>query len=351
MPVPEPPVTASAGLRRATATFAAIVAVVVIAMAGSAFLLSRPEAVTATSVRVFSVMLLLIVVAFGAMALRLLHVAAEAQEQVALTEDRLRALTDHALDVVAIIGPDQHVAYANRAVEQVLGRPASAYVGQDVMQWVHPDDRAQARTTLRQASADPSRAFAAEVRIAHADGSWRTMELRARGHLGTPDINGLIVNARDITHRRHTEQALHDRIRNVQLTRELARALASGGATGQALSECARVLNGHFDAALVAFWTWEPEQDALVLRASAGRDWLQRALPERVRIETGVIGRVARERRPVLHLGESRNAVGREVFAAEGEELPAAVVAALTFPLVTEDRLAGVLRVLSFEPV
>jgi PAS domain S-box-containing protein len=310
----------------------------------------RDEALVAPTLVI--ALLLLSLALVGLAGLLLVRSAARAHEQLLVSEDRLRSLSDHSLDVIAIVGPDRVISYVNAAIERVLGRPREVYHGRDLLDWTHPDDQPVASAVLRQALDDPGRPYSIELRIAHADGSWRLLELRARAHLETPGIDGLIVNARDITHRKQTEQALHDRIRHAQLTRELSRALATThGDIADALQECASILAAHFRAALVAFWTFEPEEERLVLRACAGRDWLCRDVPKRVAPGDGVIGRVASEQRPVLHLGDSRSAPGHEVGASHGEALPASIVGALTCPLLVEGRLAGVVRVLSFEAV
>lgn len=297
-------------------------------------------------------LVLLFIAAFGWAGLLLVRNVARTHQRTKLAEERLRSLSDHALDLIAIVDGERRVSYINAAVDHALGRPAAAYHGRDLLEWVHPDDQPVAVAALRQATEDPGRAHAVETRIAHADSSWCTFEMRVRAHFDTDGVNGIIINARDITHRKRTEHELHERIRHAQLTRELARALAGAGkGVTQVLEDCATVMAAHFEAAIVAFWTWERDEQQLVLRATAGREWLRRETPQCVALTDGVVGRVARERRPVLHLGESRNPGTREGLSPAGEMLPTEIVAALTYPLLVEGRLAGVVRLLSFEPV
>jgi putative two-component system response regulator len=45
-------------------------------------------------------------------------------------------------------------------------------------------------------------------RFRHADGSWRYLEAAAPNRLDTPSIQGLVVNSRDVTERKHLERLL-----------------------------------------------------------------------------------------------------------------------------------------------
>src|SRR5690606_23346873 len=49
-----------------------------------------------------------------------------------------------------------------------------------------------------------------ELRLLHADGRWRTIEVTMRNQFTTPGVDGVVVNARDITDRRLTELALRE---------------------------------------------------------------------------------------------------------------------------------------------
>jgi signal transduction histidine kinase/CheY-like chemotaxis protein len=81
-------------------------------------------------------------------------------------------------------------------------------MGQSIFDFLHPDDREVAGATQAEALQRPGETLSAEVRFRHADGSWRIMEGFAVNRLNDPSVNGIILNARDITERRRLEEQL-----------------------------------------------------------------------------------------------------------------------------------------------
>src|SRR5206468_5623444 len=62
---------------------------------------------------------------------------------------------------------------------------------------------------------EPGAAVGGEARLAHRDGSWRVFEWTARNLLDEPSVEGMVVNAHDVTERtaleeQLTHQAFHD---------------------------------------------------------------------------------------------------------------------------------------------
>ncbi|MET0621423.1 MAG: PAS domain S-box protein [Pyrinomonadaceae bacterium] len=146
--------------------------------------------------------------------------------------------------------------------------------------------------------------------------------------------------ARDITERRRAESELSRRVHQAALGAEVGALLAEGGAPlPQVLQGCADSVVRHLDAAFARIWTIEPGSDVLELRASAGMYTHLDGEHGRVPVGSFKIGLIAAERRPHLTnsvVGDPR--VGDQEWAkAEG------MVAFAGYPLLVEDRLAGVL--------
>jgi PAS domain S-box-containing protein len=132
-------------------------------------------------------------------------------------EARYRGLVSQSADLIVVLDAGGRFTFVSPAVRAVLGyepvisaRPGAS-VG-DVLGFVHPDDVAAVRGLLaRIADAPPSEVSArAEVRVRHADGSWRVLEVVARDLLADPSIEGYVFNARDVTERKTMERALRE---------------------------------------------------------------------------------------------------------------------------------------------
>jgi diguanylate cyclase (GGDEF)-like protein/PAS domain S-box-containing protein len=135
---------------------------------------------------------------------------AEAEQRVAEQgENRFRTLTEKSSDIIAILDGDGVIQYLSSSVEHVLGFPKQHWIGTKFLDLVHAEDSAGARTLL--ANLPATEPATAELRFRHANGNWCNMELFARNELGTTNVAGIVLNARDVTDRKRAEEQLvHD---------------------------------------------------------------------------------------------------------------------------------------------
>ena len=134
------------------------------------------------------------------------------------SEARFRSLVQNSSDVVAVLDTDGVVVYESAAVQRVLGHDATVHLARPFAESVHPDDLPLAISLLRRVDGEaqqPSASHAAEIRLRHADGDWRWVEIVGQNLLQDPDVAGVVLNYRDITERRRLEEqlrheALHD---------------------------------------------------------------------------------------------------------------------------------------------
>src|SRR5205823_716437 len=112
-------------------------------------------------------------------------------------------------------GADGLIAYESQAVERVLGYHPSDRVGTTGLDQVHPDDRERLNQLFTDLLTAPNAQVTAEVRILHADGTYRLIEAVGKNLIDDPSVGGVVVNYRDISERRALEdelrhQAFHD---------------------------------------------------------------------------------------------------------------------------------------------
>jgi diguanylate cyclase (GGDEF)-like protein/PAS domain S-box-containing protein len=137
-------------------------------------------------------------------------------ESAALTEDlhrrksdrRFRALVENSSELIVVLDEENQGIFASPAVERILGRPEHHFLGPIEGGLVHEDDRDRLASLLEATRAGQSDDDAIEIRLLHADGSFRWFELRLRDLRETPEIGGLVLTARDITDRTLAEQRL-----------------------------------------------------------------------------------------------------------------------------------------------
>lgn len=122
------------------------------------------------------------------------------------SEERFRSLIEQALDIIMILDPDGTIGYVSPSVEKVLGYGAADLVGQNVAQFIHPDDvlTTRDRLTNTQPYAELTRPI--EFRDRHQDGSWRILEAISQPFLDSTATLRVMVNARDITERKRLDE-------------------------------------------------------------------------------------------------------------------------------------------------
>jgi len=116
--------------------------------------------------------------------------------------DRFRALVEHSSHILAALDRAGYVTWVSPSVFLVLGFQAEDLIGRPVLDFVHPEDR---RAALR-AFLEPS--LAVELRIAHSDGGWVRLEAVGSDRSDDPAIQGVIVNARDVTEEHRAREEL-----------------------------------------------------------------------------------------------------------------------------------------------
>src|SRR4028118_944264 len=87
------------------------------------------------------------------------------------SERRFHVLTENALDIVMVTGPDGTIRYLSPSVERVLGRTPAEMVGTNSADYVYPDDMGRAFGELEALLSKPGVYPAAvEDRSSHKDG-------------------------------------------------------------------------------------------------------------------------------------------------------------------------------------
>jgi PAS domain S-box-containing protein len=139
-----------------------------------------------------------------------------AEAALAKSEAYHRRLIEQALDIITIIDADAVMRYLSPSVERILGYSRSELVGQRAFDFIHPDDLEATLRTFTEGIETPGTVRRLEYRFRHKDGSWRYLEGVGRNLLDDPLINAVVVNARDVTERKVTEENQRTLLRELQ---------------------------------------------------------------------------------------------------------------------------------------
>ena len=161
------------------------------------------------SVVIAGAVVLLVLAGYESSRRRQLRTAAEVAA-VAASRQRFASLLRHASDLVAVVGTDGSARFETPSAAALLGCEEDALVGRDMTDLVHPDDRRLFRLLCQKGGHKH-----AELRLRGGNGAYRRFELQATDLLDHTDIQGIVLNGRDVTEQKQLEeelrhQALHD---------------------------------------------------------------------------------------------------------------------------------------------
>jgi diguanylate cyclase (GGDEF)-like protein/PAS domain S-box-containing protein len=129
-------------------------------------------------------------------------------EELRRSERRFRALTQNASDIITLLGADGTIHYQSPSIERVLGYRPEEQIEENIFDYVHPEDLGRVQRAFTKGLADSDLRPSAEYRFRHKDGSWCYLESVGSNLLDDPEVGEFVVNSRDITERKRTEEAL-----------------------------------------------------------------------------------------------------------------------------------------------
>ena len=124
------------------------------------------------------------------------------------SEQRFRALIEQSTDLVMVLAADGRITYLSPTARQELGYAPEQLVGKVAFEQLHPEDVTRVQETLGRALGREGAAIREEVRVRHADGSWRTFQSVVTNLLHDPAVAGFVVHSRDVTDERAAEASL-----------------------------------------------------------------------------------------------------------------------------------------------
>ncbi|HEX5849726.1 MAG TPA: PAS domain-containing protein [Rubrobacter sp.] len=124
----------------------------------------------------------------------------------------LRSVLQDSLDIVTIVDELGTLMFANPAWERALGYDPAEMVGtMNVLDHVHPEDLPRFSKEWDEiASKGGRKTGPTEYRFRRVDGTWRWLESVGTYLVDDPAVGGVMVNSRDVTERKQTEEALKE---------------------------------------------------------------------------------------------------------------------------------------------
>ena len=253
-------------------------------------------------------------------------------------------LLAHSSDLIAVIDDQARVIYANPVAEQMLGFVPEEQFGRNMFELIHPDDLEPTAAKFLEVIRGEGTHSPSVFRFQSASDEWTVLEVTATNCLHDPEINGIVLNAHDVT-----EQTILSRaIRTLSLANEV---LVHATDEASLISDTCRTIVKSGEYLLAWVGCAEHDEDKTVRPvASSGRadylDGLQLSWGEKEsgRGPTGVSIRT----RQVQVLNDVRRS--REFAPWTSRADAHGLRASCSLPLVVGDDVFGALMIYAGDP-
>ena len=145
-----------------------------------------------------------------------------AENALRKSEEYYRELTANSSDVLYVVDKTGIIQYASPSVERVTGYRPDELIGKNSLSLIAPADHAKAVLDFRQALATRDVSIPNSFRLLHKNGTEMIMEGLGKNLLHHPVIAGFVMNVRDVTERRKTQDALQKREQQYRQLAEMA---------------------------------------------------------------------------------------------------------------------------------
>jgi PAS domain S-box-containing protein len=134
----------------------------------------------------------------------------KAEEELAQSETRFRALIQNSSDIIQILDQEKLLVYSSPAFFTIMGYPEGSENSRNLLDLVHPDDRERVAADLEEVYTRTNPGTPTEYRMLTADGSYRYVESVGVNLLGVPGVDGIVINTHTVHERKQAEQALQE---------------------------------------------------------------------------------------------------------------------------------------------
>jgi two-component system, cell cycle sensor histidine kinase and response regulator CckA len=133
---------------------------------------------------------------------------------ISLGAQQLGILLDSTRELIAILGADGTVQFANATFQNVLGYRLEELLGRSLHAIVHAYDISAMRAKLKEVARASGSRVTQRCRFLGRDGSWRWIEFTCRNRLDDPAFEGILFHGTDVSglQRMESERAVNSEI-------------------------------------------------------------------------------------------------------------------------------------------
>lgn len=138
-------------------------------------------------------------------------------------KEKLNQLVKNSFDMIVLLDSNGSQHYVSESCERILGFKPEELINIPIIEtMIHPDDQEKASAGLTDIIINSANG-GSQYRHRHKNGSWVYLEAFGTNQINNPLIKSVVLNVRDITERKKTEEDLLEsraRLREANLTKD-----------------------------------------------------------------------------------------------------------------------------------
>lgn len=129
----------------------------------------------------------------------------EAELAIQRSEIYYRRLIENSSDLITIFDSTANITFQSPSIEKTLGFRVDDIIGQNLLDFVHPDDVNEVSTIFSHVVDDRHFSPNIEFRVRNNKNEWRIFQAIVTNLLNEEFVEGIVMNSRDVTIRRQAE--------------------------------------------------------------------------------------------------------------------------------------------------
>lgn len=143
---------------------------------------------------------------------------AEAEEKVRAKEKYFRTIIENTVETIVIVDETGKIKYRSPSIFSMSGYKPGEIIGENFTNFLHPDEIPIAINMFYDGIKAPEKTVSAEFRIKNKDGTWTYVAVIGKNALNDPVVKGVILNLRDITESKKSEERIAQAVQHWRAT-------------------------------------------------------------------------------------------------------------------------------------